>query len=310
MKEIWRWINAQVQEDFNAQHYAFIATFLAASITLNYQLEVENNYLALFGGWKSVAGFFTLYAIAYTAAITSFAVCYRRMDLFRRQTFWIKSILILIVLSLDHGTFVLKPLANRVVVSEIRVFLLRVTANLSGIFIAFVPLFIYYVTQEKNDRHAYGLRPRTFDAKPYLAIMAIMVPIILAASFSENFQHDYPMYPITAAYTHLNIPAWLTVIIFELSYAFDLVTVEFIFRGFLILGMIHLLGRNAILTMAVLYCFLHFGKPPIEAISSIFGGYVLGVVAYETKSIWGCVLIHVGVAWTMELASYLQKNVM
>ena len=307
MKEIWRWIRAQVREDFNAQHYAFIFIFLATSITLNYQFEIENNYLASLNGWKSVAGFFALYTIAYVAAITSYAICYRRMDLFRQQTFWIKSVLILIVLSLDHGTFILKPFANRVVASEIRVFVLRVLANLSGVFIVFVPLLTYYVTRERNDRHRYGLQPKTFDVTPYLVIVSIMIPVIIVASFGENFQHDYPMYPATRAYERLNIPEWMTVVIFELSYAFDFVTVEFFFRGFLILGMIHLLGRNAVVTMAVLYCFLHFGKPPIEAISSIFGGYVLGVIAYETKSIWGCVLIHVGIAWTMELASYLQK---
>ncbi len=307
MKKIWRWVSAQVREDFNVKHYAFIFIFLTASITLNYQFEIENNYLASFSGWKSVAGFFTLYAIAYVAAIVSYAVCYRRMDLFRQQSFWIKSVLILIVLSLDHGTFILKPFVNRVVTNEIRVFVLRVLANLSGVVIAFVPLLLYYVTQEKNDRHRYGLHPKTFDATPYLAIVSVMIPVIVVASFGENFRHAYPMYPVTRAHEHLNIPEWLTIAVFELSYAFDFVTVEFIFRGFLILGMIHLLGRNAIMTMAVLYCFLHFGKPPIEAISSIFGGYVLGVIAYETRSIWGGVLIHVGIAWTMELASYLQK---
>jgi len=69
------------------------------------------------------------------------------------------------------------------------------------------------------------------------------------------------------------------------------------------------LGRGAVLTMVVTYCFLHFGKPLGESISSIFGGFILGVVAYETRSIWGGVILHMGIAWMMDLAAYLQKNV-
>ena len=82
---------------------------------------------------------------------------------------------------------------------------------------------------------------------------------------------------------------------------------EFFFRGFLVIGMISLLGRGAVLPMACVYCFLHFGKPMGEAISSIFGGYILGVVAYETRGIWGGVIVHVGIAWLMELAAFTQK---
>jgi hypothetical protein len=72
--------------------------------------------------------------------------------------------------------------------------------------------------------------------------------------------------------------------------------------------MMGVLGRGAVLSMAVLYCTLHFGKPMGEAISSIFGGYILGVVAYETKSIWGGVIVHIGIAWMMEIIAFLQKS--
>jgi len=54
---------------------------------------------------------------------------------------------------------------------------------------------------------------------------------------------------------------------------------------------------------------LHFGKPIGEAISSIFGGYVLGVIALNTKSIVGGSIVHIGVAWLMELFAYLQHYI-
>ena len=58
--------------------------------------------------------------------------------------------------------------------------------------------------------------------------------------------------------------------------------------------------------MITVYCFLHFGKPMGEAISSIFGGYILGILAYESRNIYGGLIAHLGVAWGMEYLAYLQ----
>jgi membrane protease YdiL (CAAX protease family) len=115
------------------------------------------------------------------------------------------------------------------------------------------------------------------------------------------------MYKTSGAHGHLGVPEWITTAIYEVAYGLDFITVEYLFRGFFVIGMITVLGRGAVLTMAVLYCVLHFGKPPGEAISSIAGGYILGVVAYETRSVWGGVIVHMGIAWTMEIVAYLQR---
>jgi hypothetical protein len=60
--------------------------------------------------------------------------------------------------------------------------------------------------------------------------------------------------------------------------------------------------------MATMYVFIHFGKPLGETISSFFGGIILGVIAYETKSIIGGIIIHVGIAWLMELGGFLGNS--
>jgi membrane protease YdiL (CAAX protease family) len=54
--------------------------------------------------------------------------------------------------------------------------------------------------------------------------------------------------------------------------------------------------------MVVAYAMIHFEKPLLEALSSIFGGLVLGIISYRTKSIYGGVIIHLGIASTMEIA--------
>ena len=59
--------------------------------------------------------------------------------------------------------------------------------------------------------------------------------------------------------------------------------------------------------MIVWYATIHFGRPLGETISSLFGGYILGVLALSTRSIWGGLFIHIGIAWLMEAAAFLQK---
>ena len=66
------------------------------------------------------------------------------------------------------------------------------------------------------------------------------------------------------------------------------------------------LGSRAILPMVVVYAFIHFQKPIGEALSSIVGGLVLGVVSYRTKSIYGGIIVHLGVAFLMEIAGTFQ----
>jgi hypothetical protein len=57
--------------------------------------------------------------------------------------------------------------------------------------------------------------------------------------------------------------------------------------------------------MAVFYCAIHFGKPMAECISSFFGGIILGVITYNTRTIWGGVIVHLGIAWLMEIGGCL-----
>ena len=48
--------------------------------------------------------------------------------------------------------------------------------------------------------------------------------------------------------------------------------------------------------MIVPYCMIHYGKPMPETLGAIVAGLILGTLAMRTRSIWGGVLIHIGVA--------------
>jgi membrane protease YdiL (CAAX protease family) len=69
----------------------------------------------------------------------------------------------------------------------------------------------------------------------------------------------------------------------------------------MIFGFIKLLGKNAILPVATLYAVIHFGKPLPETISSFFGAYFLGIVAYSQKNIGIGILLHCVLAFAMEM---------
>jgi hypothetical protein len=57
--------------------------------------------------------------------------------------------------------------------------------------------------------------------------------------------------------------------------------------------------------MAALYCAIHFGKPLAECISSFFGGILLGVISYHSRSVAGGLVLHLGIGWLMEIAGLI-----
>lgn len=169
-----------------------------------------------------------------------------------------------------------------------------------------LPLFITFFLQKRELPNFYGMSRKNFEAKPYIIMLAVMLPLIFAASFNLGFQKMYPRYVPGSAEKLGLISNYLSVGVFELSYFLRFVAVELFFRGFLIIGAISIFGKRAILPAACIYSIWHFGKPMGEAIGAFFGGYILGILAYRTKSIFGGIAIHYGVALFMEAAAWSQ----
>jgi membrane protease YdiL (CAAX protease family) len=142
----------------------------------------------------------------------------------------------------------------------------------------------------------YHISPRGFFKHlwVYLLLFAAVLPFVVIASTTSAFRHTYPFYRIAnRSYTDLAI--W------ELLYAVQFLSLEFFFRGFMLQGLRRALGGNAIFVMIVPYCMIHYGKPMSETLGAVGAGLILGTLAMRTRSIWGGVLIHVGVATTMDV---------
>jgi len=170
-----------------------------------------------------------------------------------------------------------------------------------------VTLMLFIVHQFFNKKEPfYGITLKDFTAKPYLFMLLIMVPLIVAASTQQEFLRMYPRFQ-NVEYLLQPDRGWHK-LMYELSYGTDFFSIELFFRGFLVLAFAKWVGKDAILPMAIFYCTIHFGKPLGECISSYFGGIILGVVTYHTRTIFGGFMVHVGIAWLMELGGYLANS--
>ena len=142
----------------------------------------------------------------------------------------------------------------------------------------------------------YGLSTKDFvkHLPIYGLLFLLILPVVIAASYTKAFQHTYPFYEGA----HL---AWRNLLLWELLYWLQFFSLEFFFRGFLLHGTKRAIGSYAIFAMIVPYCMIHYHKPIAEVLGAIGAGVVLGTLALKTRSIWSGVLIHISVAFSMDL---------
>jgi hypothetical protein len=70
---------------------------------------------------------------------------------------------------------------------------------------------------------------------------------------------------------------------------------EFLFRGYMLFGLEKSMGINAIFVQTIPFVLLHLGKPFLETLFCIPGGFIFGYVAYRTRSFLPCFIIHFGI---------------
>ena len=83
----------------------------------------------------------------------------------------------------------------------------------------------------------------------------------------------------------------------------DLIGWEFFFRGWILFGYARKFGAEALWLQAVPFALAHIGKPEIETLSTIFGGFAFGWVAWRTRSFLYPFLIHWFIATLVVLVS-------
>jgi len=79
------------------------------------------------------------------------------------------------------------------------------------------------------------------------------------------------------------------------NHALGMFAWEFLFRGYMLFGLEKSIGKSAIFVQAIPFVLLHLGKPFLETLACIPGGFILGYVAYRTRSFLPCFIIHFGI---------------
>jgi uncharacterized protein len=165
-----------------------------------------------------------------------------------------------------------------------------------------VPLLVIKFVYRDRLRD-YGLKV-TRDRRVlalYALMLAVVMPLVYFVSDSAAFMAKYPKYKEAAA-SYSQLIAW------ELSYGFQFVLLEFFFRGFALFTMARSVGHRAIFIIVIPYCMIHFAKPLPETLGSIITGIALGTMALRTRSIWGGVVLHITVAWSMDFFAMWHKG--
>jgi hypothetical protein len=302
MKKILKYLHSYFTEEVKPLYFISVVVLVAVSVYFEYTLEMEKNYVMKY--WGDIPRHFlanaVMYGIPFIGSYLLYIVFYKRWDILKNKTFWGVALFALAVYCLRSSWFGYREWVRVFSTEENYYYNMRTFNQIAQAMMVFLPVVVYWFFVHRKQQNLYGFKVKGVDFKPYFGMLIFMIPLITWASFQTDFLSMYPVYQRIIPEGFSSTLGILKVVFFELCYGVDFVMTEFFFRGFLILAFAPIVGRACILPMVAFYVFIHFGKPLGETISSFFGGLLLGVIAYETRSIIGGIIVHLGIAWMME----------
>lgn len=307
MKTLIAGIKSHAVEDFQLKLYLYTLVFIAVGIFLNYSYHIEKQISwAFYRTHWGFAAYTIFYAIAYYGVAIPLLLFKRNYTMLQSKRFWLISFMFLLLYGIASGCYYPRLLLDFLFSDKEQWMYYRIAMQLKNLVIYFLPIWILHRWLNPELPGVFGLHFQKPKIAPYFIMLSFVVPLIIAASFLPDFLATYPRLKLWLYPDLSDVGKVVYTFFYELSYAVDFIFIELIFRGVLVIGMIKILGKDAILPMVSMYVFIHFGKPLGECISSAFGGYILGIIAFRTGNIYGGCIIHIGVAWLMELTAMVQ----
>jgi len=117
------------------------------------------------------------------------------------------------------------------------------------------------------------------------------------------------MTPVAIAFAHLPsftayyAPQATSPVDVFLSTALDVIPAEFFFRGFLLFALLRTVGPIAVVLATLPFAFSHLGKPEIETLSTLVGGFLYGWLDWRTGSVVWSGLAHTWILSVLVLAA-------
>jgi uncharacterized protein len=138
-------------------------------------------------------------------------------------------------------------------------------------------LITLFMFRENPARYGFGLGDWKAGLLITLASIILIAPILWLVSHGKGAMEEYykPFLGGLPWNTFLDLFGW-----------------EFFFRGWILFGLARKFGPEAIWMQAIPFALAHIGKPEVETLSTIFGGFAFGWVAWRTKSFLYPFLIH------------------
>ncbi len=308
MKEIIYEIRDFLKSNYNPFAYLYTLIFLIVIIYFNFKYSFEDVFInKIYGKPLGYLIYPLYYFLPYIFVLIPFLWIKKELQSVNNKEFWIKSFIFFGIFGVMNSfssytaffDFSQMKLADRA-------FVRHVSFNVNRILPFIIVFFAVKLHYDKDLKHLYGLRFKGINYKPFFLMLILMTPLIALASFQPDFQKTYPQFKFWYYEGAFGMTQAQTMGVFEFFYGLDFLSVELMYRGALIIGMARILNKNTVIPMASAYVVLHFGKPLGEAISSFFGGFILGVHSLAKQNIFGGIIIHVGIAYLMEAAAILQ----
>lgn len=130
--------------------------------------------------------------------------------------------------------------------------------------------------------------------------LAIVLTTVTLAVFSL-IVYGASKIPEVYLYYHKYSVNWPPYILGRALYMFSW---EFIFRGYMLFGLEKSIGKSAIFVQVIPFVLLHFGATDLETLVTIPEGFILGYLAYKTRSFLPCFTVHIGIDVLMDVLTY------
>lgn len=309
MRDLLRQLREHLREDFEPRSYVAVASLIGLALAAAYALDLEARYLdPYYQDPRQIPLYVAFYGVPWALSVALHAGFHGRAAALRDPKLWGLGLGALALYAVYANFHYYTGWIEAHVDPRGRLFVFHCAANLARAGLGFLGVGLFWWIAGRGCPPAFGLRGGEFRARPFLLLLLAIAPLIAWASQQADFLATYPRHEPGAERALWGLSRAQVYAIFELCYGADFVFTELFFRGLLIFGFVRWLGPGVVLPMTTWYALIHVSKPPGEAIASVFGGWALGVLALRTRSIRGGVLLHLGVAYMMELAAILQKG--
>lgn len=293
---------AFVKKDFLWTKYLFAAALAVLLVVAQVKFNIYDILIApSYDNGTSMLRIPIIYIAVYFLVLISSLAMNRELWRLRRWQVWVFPVILLTIDGAGQGFYGYMQWADEHGIT------LRDKAYLQlvGSFMfrsVFIVLMLCLFRKLTEGRFGlFGLKRSSKYLRVYGIIYVLLLPMFLIVSFTPQFLSFYPKMHIDFYDGAMGWERWRLIALFELFYANDFIGVEGMFRGALVIGLARWLGCRAVLPMALTYMCIHLGKPDLELCSSVIGGYILGVLAWRTRHLWGGIIIHLGIALFFEV---------